>query len=119
MDVLRAFTHLPDTLTMNIHSSPSRACLLCEAASNYTLGAQISKEASGAFRGTGDVPRVTVRWGWCNGNREHLLSGVSALLSVCLQPRDRQEPASVLLTWNRGDGAVQVAAWAEGVQYCT
>lgn len=63
MDVLRGSTHLPDRVTMNIHSAPSRACLLCEAARNYTLGAQISKEASGPFRGTGDVLRVTVRWG--------------------------------------------------------
>jgi len=53
--VLRASTHLPDTVTMNIHSAASRACLLCEAARNYTLGSQISEEASGAFRGTGDV----------------------------------------------------------------
>lgn len=62
MDALRASIHLADTVMMNIHSVSSRAHLLCEAAGNSPLGAQISKEANGASRGRGDVQRVTVRW---------------------------------------------------------
>lgn len=114
VDVLRASTHLPDTVTMNIHPAPSRAYLLCEAARESTLGAQISKETSGAFRGTG------MCWKWLSDGDDAIVIErtsfqVWAMFSVCLQPGASPEPPSVLLTWNRANGAEQVAAQAEGV----
>lgn len=60
VDVLRASPLLPDTVTMNIHPIPSRACLLCEAARSYTAGSSDKQGDYGALSRTGDVLRMIV-----------------------------------------------------------
>lgn len=69
---------------------------LCEAARNYTLGAQISKEASGAFRQREGM------YGEClSGGDGVVIESISfrvCQLAWCVSAaQDRAEPASVLL----------------------